>query len=108
MLGSRLLPPHTTKHGRLYRALEGGFNGIASFYDFTLRKVLKHGFVTMAVALLLLVGTVYLYYTMPTGFIPSQDSGFIFGVTMAGQDISYEAMARRQRAVSDIIKSDPN
>ena len=30
---------------------------------------------------LLLVGTVYLFVTMPTGFIPSQDSGFMFGVT---------------------------
>ena len=27
----------------------------------------------------MLVGTVYLFLTMPTGFIPSQDSGFLFG-----------------------------
>ena len=30
------------------------------------------------------------------GFIPSQDSGFIFGVAMAGQDISFDSMARHQ------------
>ncbi len=29
----------------------------------------------------MLAGTVYLFKTMPTGFIPSQDSGFMFGVT---------------------------
>ena len=34
--------------------------------------------------------------TMPTGFLPSQDSGFMFGVTRAGQDISFDAMARRR------------
>src|SRR5262249_35353888 len=84
MLGSRLLPPHTQKHGRIYNALESGFNAIARLYDVTLKIVLRHGFATMAVALLLLVGTVYLFRTMPTGFIPSQDSGFVFGVTMAG------------------------
>jgi HAE1 family hydrophobic/amphiphilic exporter-1 len=108
MLGSRLLPPHTDKHGRMYRALESGFNALAGAYDFTLRRVLRHGFATMVVAVLLLVGTVYLFMTMPTGFIPSQDSGFLFGVTMAGQDISYESMSKRQRAVVDIIQADPN
>ena len=30
----------------------------------------------------MLVGTVYLFKTMPTGFIPSQDSGFFFGGTL--------------------------
>ena len=29
--------------------------------------------------MLMLVGTVYLFMTMPTGFIPSQDSGFMSG-----------------------------
>ncbi len=108
MLGSRLLPPHTQKHGRLYRLLEHGFSALAGAYDYTLRKVLHHRIATMAVAVLMLVGTVYLFMTMPTGFIPSQDSGFIFGVTMAGQDVSFESMAKRQRAVVDIIEKDPN
>ena len=41
---------------------------------------------------------------MPTGFIPSQDSGFFFGVMLGPQDISFESMAqppprhRRNRA----------
>ena len=54
----------------------------------------------MMAGLLLLVGTVYLFFTMPTGFIPSQDSGFVFGIAMAGQDISFESMAKHLRAVS--------
>jgi HAE1 family hydrophobic/amphiphilic exporter-1 len=108
MLGSRLLPPHTQKHGRLYRLLEAGFNSLAHAYDYSLRKAMRHGVATMALAVLLLAGTVYLFFTMPTGFIPSQDSGFIFGVTLAGQDVSFEAMAKRQRQVADIIQADPN
>src|SRR5499426_2095082 len=72
MLGSRYLPPHNRKHGRLYRALENGFNGIASVYDYSLRSVLHHKLATMMVALATLAGTMYLFRTMPTGFIPSQ------------------------------------
>jgi len=108
MLGSRYLPPHNRKHGRIYLALERGFDWIARGYDYTLRKAMHHRYATMGVALATLAGTVYLFMTMPTGFIPSQDSGFIFGVTMAGQDISYESMAERQRAVAEVIQKDPN
>ncbi|PYS38702.1 MAG: acriflavine resistance protein B [Acidobacteria bacterium] len=108
MLGSRFLPPHNRKHGALYRALERGFNSIATAYDYTLRSVLRHKFATMAVALAMLAGTIYIFMTMPTGFIPSQDSGYIFAVSMAGQDISYRAMAERQKMVADVMKADPN
>jgi HAE1 family hydrophobic/amphiphilic exporter-1 len=108
MLGSRYLPPHNRKHGLLYRSLEGGFNFIAGIYERSLRAVLNHKFATMVVAAATLVGTIYLFMTMPTGFIPSQDGGYILAVSMAGQDISYEAMADRQRRVADVMKDDPN
>jgi len=50
--------------------------------------------VTFLIALSMLVGTVYLFLAMPKGFIPSQDSGFIFGVAMGPQDASFEYMER--------------
>jgi HAE1 family hydrophobic/amphiphilic exporter-1 len=108
MLGSRYLPPHNRKHGLVYRALERGFQGIADAYDYTLRRVLHHRFATMTVAVAMFAGTVYLFKTMPTGFIPSGDGAYILGVSMGGQDISYESMAQRQKAVADIMGQDPN
>jgi hydrophobic/amphiphilic exporter-1 (mainly G- bacteria), HAE1 family len=101
MLGSRYLPSHHQQTGRWFDKLLAG-------YDYTLRKVMRHSFATMMVAALMLVGTVYLFMTMPTGFIPSQDSGFIFGVTMAGQDVSFKSMAERQKAAADILQTNPN
>src|SRR5438093_773155 len=108
MLGSRYLPSQNLRHGLLYVALEKGFEAVRQLYDYTLRKVLRHSFATMAVALAMLAGTIYVFRTMPTGFIPSQDSGFVFGVSMAGQDISYESMAQRQKAVAEVVQADPN
>ncbi|MDQ6704802.1 MAG: efflux RND transporter permease subunit, partial [Acidobacteriota bacterium] len=109
MLGSRFLRyDQHARHGRVYRALESGFNGMASAYDYTLKKVLRHQFATVLFAVAMLAGTVYLFMTMPTGFIPSQDSGFIFGVTMASQDISFESMARHQFAIAETVRQDPN
>src|SRR5688572_14887536 len=62
MLGSRYLPAHNRKHGAVYTGLERGFNAIAGAYDYTLRMVLRHKFATMAVAIAMLAGTVYLYH----------------------------------------------
>src|SRR5947208_7045849 len=101
MLGSRYLPAHKQKTGKWFAKLLAG-------YDYTLQRVMRHSFATMVVALLLLVGTIYIFETMPTGFIPSQDAGWILGVTMAGQDVSFESMAQRQKALSDILQADPN
>ncbi len=109
MLGSRFLRyRHTGSHGSVYGAFEKGFNGMSSAYDYTLKGVLKHQFATLMAGLALLVGTVYLFLTMPTGFIPSQDSGFMFAIGMAGQDISFESMAKHLKAVSDIAQKDEN
>jgi len=109
MLGSRFLRyRHGARHGVLYRALESGHQALARGYGSTLRGVMRHQFVTVLFLFALLAGTVYLYVTMPTGFIPSQDSGFVFGVTLAGQDISFESLAKHQRVIADIVKQDPN
>jgi HAE1 family hydrophobic/amphiphilic exporter-1 len=110
MLGSRFLRySHTgRRHGRLYGAFEAGFNGLTSAYDYSLKKVLRHQFATLMAGFALLAGTVYLFFGMPTGFIPSQDSGFFFGFALSGQDISFESMARHLRAVADIVQHDPD
>ena len=56
-------------------------------------------FVTLVVAVLMLGGRCGCSAIMPKGFIPSQDSGFFFAFTMAGQDISFESMAQHEYAV---------
>jgi HAE1 family hydrophobic/amphiphilic exporter-1 len=109
MLGSRFLRmDHGKRHGWLFNVFERGFDLLASAYEKTLRIALRFKLVTVGVAVLLLVGTVWLFEKMPTGFIPSQDSGFFFAFTMAGQDVSYESMARHEVAVSEIARHDPN
>jgi HAE1 family hydrophobic/amphiphilic exporter-1 len=109
MLGSRFLRiDHKARHGLLYRALESGFDGMARVYEYTLKAVLHRQFATIVFALALLGGTFWLFFTMPTGFIPSQDSGFVFGATLASQDISFDSMVKHQTAAMKILQKDPN
>jgi HAE1 family hydrophobic/amphiphilic exporter-1 len=109
MLGSRFLKSeHETRHGGLYRLLEGGFNLLTKWYEATLHIALRFHPVTMLVAVLMLAGTVYLFLTMPTGFIPSQDSGFTFGVVIGPQDMSFDSQAQHLRQVAATLRADPN
>jgi HAE1 family hydrophobic/amphiphilic exporter-1 len=109
MLGSRYLrSEHESRHGRFYNLLEGGFNAMARGYESTLRIAMRFRLATLAVAVLMLVGTVYLFKTMPTGFIPSTDAGFFFAATLGPQDMSFDSMAAHTHAIGEIFRNDPD
>jgi hydrophobic/amphiphilic exporter-1 (mainly G- bacteria), HAE1 family len=109
LLCSRFLrPPREEKHGRFFAATEQLFQGMLGVYEWTLRRVVQHRRTVMFVSVVLLVATVYLFVIIPKGFIPSEDTGQMFGFTEAGQDISFEEMKRHQQAVAEIIRQDPN
>ena len=60
----------------------------------------------MTVAIGTLVLTVLLYIVIPKGFFPVQDTGFIQAITTAGPTVSFDEMARRQRALAEKILQD--
>jgi multidrug efflux pump len=54
-----------------------------------------------------IVATIYLYFVVPKGFFPQQDTGQMTGTTEAAQDISFEAMREKQEEVVKIVMADP-
>jgi multidrug efflux pump len=108
MMCSRLLKPEDKGgHGRLYRLLERGFDGLLAVYERGLKVVLRHQFVTLLVMLGTIVLTGYLYVVIPKGFFPQQDTGMIIGIAEAAQNISYPAMVERMQAVIGTVLKDP-
>lgn len=93
------LPPEAHQHGVIARTIEK--------YGVALRWVLAHqriGMLAMAGSVAL---TVALYFAVPKGFFPVQDSGVIQIVTEAPQDISFAAMTERQQALAAALQDDP-
>lgn len=68
----------------------------------------RFGPVTMAVSVLRLMGTVYLFRIIPTGFLPNEDTGRIQLSTEAAQGISFEEMSKHHAEISRIVNSGPN
>ena len=107
MLCSRMLQGEQS-HGRLYRISEAFFEAWKNLYDKSLRFVLRHRRITMLVFVAITATTYWLFTITPMGFLPSEDTGQLFAFTEAAQDISFDAMAEKQRAVARIIQTDPN
>ena len=108
MMSARLLKhkPESSR-GPLYRASENAFNAVIAFYGRTLKFVLRFQTLTLLVALATLLLTVFLFYEIPKGFFPVQDTGVIQGVTEASQSVSFSEMSRLQQAVVAKILQDP-
>jgi HAE1 family hydrophobic/amphiphilic exporter-1 len=107
MMCARLLKPETKEHGWLYRMSERGFDAILALYERGLKVALRHRFITLMVMLGTIGLTGYLYYVIPKGFFPQQDTGLILAITEASQDTSFQAMAQRQLAAVKVILQDP-
>src|SRR5271156_6410456 len=99
---------HGAKHNRFYRASEDFVNGMIHWYDRTLQVVLRHQFATLVVTVGTLVLTIVLYYVVPKGFFPVQDTGVILGISDAAQAISFTDMSQRQQALAAVILKDPD
>jgi hydrophobe/amphiphile efflux-1 (HAE1) family protein len=108
MMCSRFLKHSAHQHGWLYRMVEAMFDGMISFYRYTLDVALRFQRITLLVFIATLCVTVILFIQIPKGFFPSQDTGVIIGLTEGSQDISFSEMAERQKALAAIVGADPD
>jgi multidrug efflux pump len=108
MMCAKLLRPlERVKHGRLYRASEGAFEGLLKGYAHGLRWVLRHQMLMLLVTIGTACLSVYLYIIVPKGFFPQQDTGRLGGSIQAEQDISFQAIREKMNSYVEIIMKDP-
>jgi multidrug efflux pump len=108
MMCALLLKHHPeAEQGWFYRKSEHLWKTIIDAYGNTLHFVLKHQYTTLLVALATVAVTGWLFYIIPKGFFPVQDTGEILGISEASQDISFTAMSRLQQDLAKEILKDP-
>src|SRR5688572_12452988 len=90
------------RHGVLYRALESGFNHLASGYARTLALALRHRGLVVAGAVLVTLGAVFVFRSLEREFVPPEDRGWFFSFIIApeGSSLAYtDEYQRRAEAV---------
>ena len=108
MMCSKLLKHKSeANQGRFYRVSEDAFNSIIAFYGRTLKWVLGWQLATLMVAAATLGFTIFLFFVIPKGFFPIQDTGVIQGVSEAAQSVSFPEMSRQQQQLTKVILADP-
>ncbi|MGI8400317.1 MAG: efflux RND transporter permease subunit [Gemmatimonadaceae bacterium] len=108
MLSSRFLRPPSHEHGKLFNASERIYGRLLGRYESSLGWVMEHRFGALLFSLVVLVGTAVLYKLVPTGFIPTQDTGQIVATTEAAQGTSFADMVKHQQQVAAIVALDTN
>ncbi|HTX37633.1 MAG TPA: efflux RND transporter permease subunit [Bryobacteraceae bacterium] len=109
MLCSRFLrAAHEEHRGWFYRVTESFFQGMLNIYDYTLRFVLRHRPAMMVSFVLVLGATIYMFVTIPKGFIPDQDTDQLQIYTEAQQGTSYYQMVDYETKIADTVSQDPN
>ncbi|HUI35602.1 MAG TPA: efflux RND transporter permease subunit [Stellaceae bacterium] len=98
--------PHE-RHGRLYHWSEWFFNAMLRFYDRTLVAALRRPGQVMFVLFVAVCLNVFLFYEVPKGFFPQQDTGRMIGGIQADQSISFQAMRQKLQRFIAIIRQDP-
>ncbi|EYF04728.1 efflux RND transporter permease subunit [Chondromyces apiculatus] len=104
---------HEAKRGEGAPASEGHatstgiFGRVERFYERTLKVVLRHRLATVMVSLAMLGGTVALVMVLPKGLFPSEDTGQIFGQTLAAQGTSFASMKAHQEEAAKIAREHP-
>ena len=113
MLCSRLLKavkrePEAQENRGFWSWTETAYERLVGGYRWTLEVVLRHRALTVAISVVLFVVTVALFYVIPKGFIPNDDTSQIIGYTEAAEGISFTEMSRHQEQIVDIIRKNPN
>src|SRR6266496_1869842 len=87
---------------------ESAYERMTAGYKWTLELALKHRPLVVLISVALFIVTIILFYVIPKGFIPSDDTSQIIGYTEAAEGTSFEEMSRHQDETVDVIRANPN
>jgi HAE1 family hydrophobic/amphiphilic exporter-1 len=105
LCGKFLKPPEPPKNPFM-KALESGFHKLERGYARALDGVMRHKGLTLFTFLCTAVLAVVIYVTSPTGFFPTQDTGFLGGAIQTAQNSSYAYTDQKSQEIVKLIAQD--
>ncbi len=104
MLSARVLRV-SSKHGRVYMALERGFDALSSGYQRALRQAVRFRWVTVGVAAAIMTTSIVIFLKLPREFVPAEDRGNFQTVIIAPEGSALAFTDGYQRQVEQMIGS---
>jgi multidrug efflux pump len=91
----------------LDRVVERVLGAMVRFYARSLGVVLEHRMLMLLVVVATVAITVMLYVRTPKGYFPQDDTGLIFGGTLASTEVSFQTMYELQQKAEAVVRADP-
>ena len=109
MLCARFLRHHPySKSSKLTQASTKMLERLIVYYGVSLLWIFNRQRMVLTLAVMTVGITGLLFYFIPKGLFPEQDTGVIQGISEAPQTISFAAMADRQKELAQVVLQDPN
>jgi multidrug efflux pump len=83
------------------------FERVLGGYEHSLDWALRHRRIVLAIFFAAIVLNVVLFYAVPKGFFPQQDTGRLVGSLQADQSVSFQLMTQKLRQMTAIVQQDP-
>ncbi|HXU42445.1 MAG TPA: efflux RND transporter permease subunit, partial [Burkholderiales bacterium] len=108
MMCARLLRRHAQREqGVFFRTSEQVFDTVRAGYARTLGWALRHPLIVILILGATVALNVTLYYEIPKGFFPQQDTGRMVGFIRADQATSFQAMQAKMSQFVGMVRADP-
>jgi hydrophobe/amphiphile efflux-1 (HAE1) family protein len=108
MMCAHLLPLSSNRpKGRFGHLCDRALAAVIAGYGRSLDRALRWRALVLTGTAAVTAATIGLYFELPHGFIPTQDTGILYVRTIAPPSISFAAMAEVQRAAAAQIQADP-
>ncbi len=83
------------------------FERVLAGYERSLVWALQHSRVVLVIFFAAIAFNVFLFYVVPKGFFPQQDTGRLIGSLQADQSVSFQLMTQKLRQMMEIVQRDP-
>jgi len=95
------------KKNWIERVIGGAEKRVLSVYGRSLWFFLRYRWISLAIWVVCLLGTVYFFYVVPKAFLPVGDSSFALGVFVAQEGTSHYEMHTHQMQVEEVLHANP-
>jgi multidrug efflux pump len=95
------------RHGAVYKALERGFDRLATGYAVVLRRAVAHPALVLGGTAVLLLAAFGVFRTLKREFLPADDRGVIMANVVAPEGSTLAYLDRYQGQVESVMRSQP-
>jgi len=83
------------------------FERVLAGYERSLVWALQHSRFVLVIFFAAIALNAFLFYVVPKGFFPQQDTGRLVGTLRADQSVSFQLMTQKLRQMMEIVQRDP-